>query len=111
DVERGVVGGESTRWWTNHRGFFIALLDNPPADDTFRGDLFRDEDGTKDVAQYLNHRLWDLKDRVQISAVEFLTTNKANWPQSEPASKRGQTGVIVRSVRGTKALHRERDAV
>ena len=102
DLEHGVDWCEVKPSWIDQHGTVIVLLGNHPADDTFRGDLFRDEDGTKDIAQYLNHRLWDLKDRVQISAVEFLTTNKANWPQSEPASKRGQTGVIVRSVRGTK---------
>jgi Histidine kinase-, DNA gyrase B-, and HSP90-like ATPase len=102
DLEHGVDWREVKPSWIDQYGTVIVLLGNHPADDTFRGDLFRDEDGTKDIAQYLNHRLWDLKDRVQISAVEFLTTNKANWPQSEPASKHGQTGVIVRSVRGTK---------
>src|SRR5262249_60953245 len=64
-------------------------------------DLSSHEECSKAIAEYLNHRLWDLN-RAQISAVEFPTTSKTNWPKSEPASKTAGTGVIVRSVRGTK---------
>jgi hypothetical protein len=102
DPERSVDWSKVKPSWIDQHGTVIVLLGNHAADDTFRGDLARDEDGTKDISQYLNHRLWDLRDRVQISAVEFLTTNKANWPKSEPLSKSGETGVIVRAVRGTK---------
>jgi Histidine kinase-, DNA gyrase B-, and HSP90-like ATPase len=78
DLEHGVDWSKVKPSWIDQHGTVIVLLGNHPDDDTFRGDLSRDEDGTKDIAQYLNHRLWDLKDRVQISAVEFLTSNKAN---------------------------------
>jgi hypothetical protein len=102
DLEHGVDWSKVKPSWIDQHGTVIVLLGNHADDDTFRGDLSRDEDGTKDVPQYLNHRLWDLKDRVQITAVEFLTISKANWPKSEPARKSGETGVIVRTVRGTK---------
>ena len=102
DLEHGVDWSKVKPSWIDQHGTVIVLLGNHADDDTFRGDLSRDEDGTKDVPQYLNHRLWDLKDRVQITAVEFLTTSKANWPKSEPARKSGETGVIVRTVRGSK---------
>jgi hypothetical protein len=102
DPEHGVDWSKVKPSLIDQHGTVIVLLGNHAQDDTFRGDVSRDGDGSKDIAQYLNHRLWDLRDRVQISAVEFLTTDKANWPKSEPASKSGETGVIVRSVRGTK---------
>jgi hypothetical protein len=102
DSEHGVDWSKVKPSWIDQHGTVIVLLGNHIDDDTFRGDPLREEDGTKDISQYLNHRLWDLRDRVQITTVEFLTTNKANWPKSEPPSKSSQTGVLVRSVRGTK---------
>jgi hypothetical protein len=102
DLEHAVDWSKVKPSWIDQHGTVIVLLGNHADDDTFRGDLSRDEDGTKDISHYLNHRLWDLRDRVQISTIEFLTTNKANWPKSEPPRKSGETGVIVRSVRGTK---------
>jgi hypothetical protein len=101
DHEHGVDWRNAKPSWIDQHGTVIVLLGNHAQDDTFRGDVSRDEDGTKDIARYLNQRLWDLNN-VQINTVEFLTTTKANWPKSEPPIKSGEHGVIRRTVRGTE---------
>jgi hypothetical protein len=78
DLEHGVDWSKVKPPWIDQHGTVIVLLGNH-ADD--------DEDGVKDVPQYLNHRLWDLKDRVQISAVEFLTTSKDNFRNPSQRAK------------------------
>src|SRR5262249_3585430 len=98
DLEHGVDWCEVKPSWIDQHGTVIVLLGNHPDDDTFRGDLSRDEDGTKDIAQ----------SKITITSTGcsgFLRMRCAvicGWSCGRPSSTGKPRAAFIRAPRATR---------
>jgi hypothetical protein len=66
--------------WLTESGTVTICLGNTGTEDTFLG---KDgEGGLRDIAYYLNRRLWEIPAGVEISVQELRTQNRKDWPRS-----------------------------
>src|SRR5262249_48049576 len=91
--------------WIDEHGTVIVLLGNDPTDDTILGDPNRAEQDIKGIASYLNRRLWEVPEGVQITVDELPTQDRMQWPDSEqmahsPDVPYGRSN--LRTVRGAR---------
>lgn len=82
---------------TAGHGTVIVLLGNSLDDDTVLGAPGRKEDATKGLLKYLNGRLWEIPDGVEVYADVFSRTDKRHWPTAQ-----GADGYMRRQVRGAR---------
>lgn len=92
--------------WLTGSGTVVIALGNTGTEDTFLG---KDGEGdNKGIAAYLNRRLWEIPDGVQIAVQELRTQKRHDWPRSlGEASAPGPIGGVDRRwnrrlVRGAK---------
>ncbi len=78
-------------WITDH-GSVIVLLGNTPSDDTVLGDPSRKEASVFGVAKYLNTRMWEMPEGVEIFVHTFRSDSKSKWPRSEIESRSNDSG-------------------
>jgi hypothetical protein len=102
-IDENGIDWEAIRpdWMKDQDGTVIVLLGQHLREDTVRGDPGREEDGTKNVAAYLNRRFWRL-DRTLIQAVEFTGTDRSDWPKTRPNGRGLDSGIFTRTVRGAE---------
>jgi hypothetical protein len=72
--------------WINEHGTVLILLGNDSSDDTVLGDPERPEQDIKGISSYLNRRLWEIPEGVQITVDELRTQERMHWPDSERAA-------------------------
>jgi hypothetical protein len=66
--------------WLTKSGTVTICLGNTGTEDTFLG---KDgEGGLRDIALYLNRRLWEIPPGVEIAVQELRTQNRKDWPRS-----------------------------
>ncbi len=113
DDSYDVVVRPSGRWlkarpaWLTDSGTVTICLGNTGTEDTFLG---KDgEGGLRDIAYYLNRRLWEVPEGVEIAVQELRSQNRRDWPRSfaeASAPGPGKDGVDRRwnrrIVRGAK---------
>jgi hypothetical protein len=89
-------------------GTVIVLLGNDPQEHTVKGDPHRDEDDIKGISAYLNKRVWEIDDSLEIVVDELRTVDRDGWPRESAeahgsAPKRGpDRRTNNRSIRGAK---------
>jgi hypothetical protein len=83
DEQSGCDWAEIKPDWIVDHGTVIVLLGNERSPDTVLGDPGRDEADIKGISSYLNRRLWEIPQGVQITVDEFRTQDKGSWPNSE----------------------------
>ncbi len=69
--------------WIDDHGTVIVLLGQDGTDDTVEGDPHREEADIKGISTYLNRRLWEIPDGVEVSVDELRTQERGNWPRTE----------------------------
>jgi hypothetical protein len=99
DPEHGLDWSRVKPDWIGDHGTVIVLMGRSPDEDTIRGDPGRSEEGLKDIAKYLNHRLWEFGN-IHIDVAEFATVKREDWPKSP--SRSATFGVMLRRIRGAK---------
>jgi hypothetical protein len=67
--------------WMGDHGTVVVLLGNDPKDDTVQGDPHRNEGDIKGISAYLNRRLWEIPNGVQVVVDELRSEDKAKWPR------------------------------
>lgn len=82
DEEHGVDWDAVKPDWLDESGTVIVLLGNSPSDDTVLGDPTRAETDIKGVSAYLNRRLWEIPDAMEVYVDELRTQDRAQWPRS-----------------------------
>lgn len=70
--------------WIEDHGTVVVLLGDDPNADTVLGDPNRPtEADIKGISTYLNRRIWEVPDGVEITVDELRTGDKGTWPVSE----------------------------
>lgn len=70
--------------WIDDHGTVIVLLGDGPNADTVLGDPNRDgEADIKGISTYLNRRIWEVPDGVEIVVDELRTADRGQWPISK----------------------------
>ncbi|MER6575280.1 hypothetical protein [Nonomuraea sp. NPDC001023] len=70
-------------------GTVLILLGNEPSQDTVLGDLDREEARPHSLRRYLNTRLWEVPQGVEVKILEFRTQNREEWPQERTGAFSG----------------------
>lgn len=83
DEEHGCDWATVKPDWIGDHGTVIVLLGNDPTDDTVMGDPNREEGDIKGISSYLNRRLWELDDGVEVYVDELRTQDRSLWADSE----------------------------
>ncbi|MFI5297233.1 MAG: hypothetical protein ACHREM_03980 [Polyangiales bacterium] len=88
-------------WITDH-GTIVVCLGNSGREDTFLGKS--GEGDIKGIAAYLNKRVWEIPDGVEVAVQEVRTEKRAEWPRSleEATSSRGPRPWNRRQIRGAR---------
>jgi hypothetical protein len=105
DEEHGCNWAAVRPDWIDGHGTVIILLGNEPSDDTVAGDPNRAEQDIKGVSSYLNRRLWEIPEGVQITVDELRTQDRMQWPDSERMAHTAdapERRTNVRTIRGAK---------
>ncbi|MEK6328318.1 MAG: hypothetical protein AABM66_12470 [Actinomycetota bacterium] len=82
--------------WVDDHGTVVILLGNDGTDDTVVGDPNRQESDIKGISTYLNRRLWEIPDGVDVRVDELRTQDRKLWPR-EPDPTHGTN---LRQIRG-----------
>jgi hypothetical protein len=69
--------------WIEDHGTVIVLLGNSPDTDTVLGDASREEGEIKGISTYLNRRIWEIPDGVEVYVDELRGNDRASWPPSK----------------------------
>jgi hypothetical protein len=71
--------------WIGDSGTVIVLLGDSSEDDTVRGDPNRDgaETDIKGLSSFLNRRIWEIDEDVELYVDELRTNERKQWPPSE----------------------------
>ncbi len=89
--------------WIKEHGTVVILLGNSPSEDTALGDPSRVEAKVHGVVRYLNHRIWEIPNGVEVSVESFQSDTKAKWPRSlEESRSTGSRSSLRRVVLGAK---------
>jgi|SRR5579862_3865776 len=105
DEEHGVNWLAVRPDWIEEHGTVLVLLGNGPNDDTVLGDPERAETDIKGISSYLNRRLWEIPEGVQVAVDELRTKERMQWPSTErmahsPEAPDRRTS--VRQIRGAR---------
>ena len=105
DEEHGCNWSAVKPDWIDHHGTVLILLGNDATDDTVLGDPGRPEQDIKGISSYLNRRLWEIPEGVQIAVDELRTQDRLQWPDSEgmahsPEATDRRTN--LRTIRGAR---------
>jgi hypothetical protein len=95
DEEHGCNWSAVKPDWIDDHGTVLILLGNDAIDDTVLGDPGRAEQDIKGISSYLNRRLWEVPDGVQIAVDELHTQDRLSWPDSA-------SGTAMRTIRGAR---------
>jgi hypothetical protein len=94
--------------WIQDHGTAIVLLGNDQNDDTVLGDPNRPEGDIKGVSAYLNRRLWEVPDGVEVYVDELRTQDRKQWPRDLSEAHGRHTGSApdrrtnLRELRGAR---------
>jgi hypothetical protein len=109
DEEHGCNWADVGPEWIQDHGTVIVLLGDEPTQDTVLGDPSRDETDIKGISSYLNRRLWEVQDSMEVIVDELRTNDRAMWPRSEdeghgpqPKGGRPDRRTNPRTIRGAK---------
>lgn len=71
--------------WIGDHGTVIVLLGESPTADTVQGDPNRTEQESdiKGLSSYLNRRMWEIDESVEVFVDELRTSDRGQWPPSE----------------------------
>jgi hypothetical protein len=69
--------------WIEDHGTVIILLGNSSTTDTVQGDPDRSEADIKGISSFLNRRMWEIPEGVEVFVDELRTTDRDLWPSSE----------------------------
>lgn len=90
-------------------GTVIHLLGKGPRQNTVLGDISREEGDLKGIAAYLNRRVWQVPEDVEVIVEELRSTDRKAWPRSaaeaygpEPQGKEQDRRVNRRTILGAK---------
>lgn len=83
DTELGVDWSSIKPDWIEDHGTVVILLGNDPSHDTVLGDPERNEADIKGLSSFLNRRLWEVPDTLEIYVDELRTSDRKSWPASE----------------------------
>ncbi len=83
DPDRGCDWSALKPDWIADHGTVIVLLGNDSNEDTALGDRGRSEEDIKGISTYLNRRLWEIPDGVDLYVDELRTQSRGDWPRSE----------------------------
>ncbi len=84
DEDHGCDWSDVAPDWLEDHGTVVILLGDEPATDTVLGDPSRtDESDIKGISTYLNRRLWELPDGVEIVVDELRSEDRKRWPTSK----------------------------
>ena len=91
--------------WVGKNGTAIVLMGDEPTQDTVLGDPNRSaETSTHGLAQYLNRRIRELPDGVEIAVESLPATDRGAWPRNRDEYTTKQSSARVRRVHGAKNL-------
>lgn len=87
--------------WIGHHGTVVICLGNKLSEDTFLG---KGGDGDiKGISAYLNRRIWEIPEGVEIFVQELRSDKRSEWPRtSAEASGSGPRRWNRRNLRGAK---------
>jgi hypothetical protein len=83
DEENGCNWAAVKPDWIEDHGTVVVLLGNDRSDDTVLGDRSRPEADIKGISSYLNRRLWEIPDGVEVTVDELRVQARAQWPSAE----------------------------
>jgi hypothetical protein len=83
DPDRGCDWSAIKPSWLGDHGTIIVLLGSDPTGDTVLGDRTREEQDIKGISTYLNRRIWQVPDGVELIVDELRTGSRGDWPRSE----------------------------
>jgi hypothetical protein len=88
--------------WIEDHGTVIVLMGSDPDEDTVLGDPNRSEQDIKGISSYLNRRLWEIPEGVQIAVDELRTHDRLQWLDSAHSPEVTERHNGLRSIRGAK---------
>jgi hypothetical protein len=90
--------------WIKAHGTVVILMGDDPRDDTVTGDPNRDEGDLKGLASYLNRRVWEIPEGVEVKVEELRNSDSKTWPKSEKeARSNGEGRIHTRTILGAKS--------
>lgn len=108
DDERGCDWSAVKPAWIKDHGTVIVLLGGDPGEDTVLGDRSREEQDIKGISTYLNRRIWEIPDGVEVIVDELRNNSRGDWPRNEEEGHGSQPKVGVdrrtnsRTIRGAE---------
>lgn len=107
DAELGINWADVRPDWIADHGTVIVLLGNDPSQDTVLGDPDRDEADIKGISSYLNRRVWEVPDSLEIYVDELRIQDRNAWPASEREAHTTRAGgadrrTNTRRIRGAR---------
>jgi hypothetical protein len=69
--------------WTDQNGTFIILLGSTENENEVLGDPNRDEGDIKGISSYLNRRLWNIPNGIEIIIEELRHKERDKWPANK----------------------------
>jgi len=82
DTELGIDWATVKPDWIDDHGTVVVLLGNTGTEDTYVGKGGDDQFGVKAISLYLNTRVWDLPEDVEVRVQELRSQKRKDWPRS-----------------------------
>ena len=99
DSDRGCDWSAIRPAWIGDHGTVIVLLGGDPGEDTVLGDRSREEQDIKGISTYLNRRIWEIPDGVEVIVDELRNNSRGVWPLNEEEGHGRQSKVGDRYTR------------
>lgn len=83
DPEHGCDWAAVSPAWVRDHGTVLIFLGDDPQQNTVTGDPNRGETAIKGISKYLNTRIWEVPDEVEVYVDEFRYDDPSRWPASQ----------------------------